>query len=44
MNTNTEFDLIEQQAEKLVDDSSAVELSLIDLDMVAGGGAIVSFM
>jgi len=43
MNTNTEFDSIEEQVVENLEKSDAIELSLTDLDMVGGGTGMVLF-
>lgn len=42
-NANIEFALIEDQNVDAVETSGSIELSLTDLDVVAGGAAIVGF-
>lgn len=44
MNSKAELELIDVESIKTVEDSAQIEMSLSDLDMVAGGGVITSFL
>jgi hypothetical protein len=43
MDANSEFDLIEGLSLEDAEKAQSIELSLADLDVVAGGNAIVGF-
>jgi hypothetical protein len=43
MNAKSEFDLVEVASVETVEEVAAIEMSLSDLDIVAGGATISSF-
>ena len=43
MDTKTEFEIIEAQSVEVVTETAPINMSLTDLDMVAGGAVIASF-
>lgn len=44
MNTKSDLELVDVESVEAVEEQAQIEMSLSDLDMVAGGGVITSFL
>ena len=44
MNPKSDLELVDVESVEVVEESAQIEMSLSDLDMVAGGGVITSFL